>query len=145
MSTSGDDDLPDTSNIFYMTHFPSDWQTRNILSLFKLAAPVSIKWLGDIECLVVVRDKAKVPIVKVIMDLGPSDTNCFKLRTWEEYSEICRTGSDGVGGVANGVSGAKMGKMGGSESNSRKRTHSDAEDVTDSDGPARKKQQCVIS
>jgi hypothetical protein len=86
INIAGPDDIPVTDNAFYLYEFPKDWNTKNILDVFKDAKPIQVKWIDDTSCFLFIKSRSKISIVeKILNERLPNKSFPFLLKTWDEH------------------------------------------------------------
>ncbi|KAH6561307.1 hypothetical protein BASA50_003588 [Batrachochytrium salamandrivorans] len=60
LDLNGKDSIPDRTNVFYLSDFPPSWKTSDIISRFKDIGFITVKWINETSCLIIVRDRKMV-------------------------------------------------------------------------------------
>ncbi|KAK5669258.1 hypothetical protein QVD99_003666 [Batrachochytrium dendrobatidis] len=80
LNLSGIEEIPDRSNVFYLSEFLPTWKTRDILNKFKEFGGITVKWINDTSCLIIVRDRKMVTVAERFCTSQDTD---YKLRIWD--------------------------------------------------------------
>eukprot|EP00842_Homolaphlyctis_polyrhiza_P004026 jgi/Hompol1/4624/HPOL_003761-RA len=62
--------------------FPASWKTSEILQRFKELGQMTVKWIGDTSCLLILRDRKMIPLAQSMAKPKNTKSKEYKLAEW---------------------------------------------------------------
>ncbi|KAJ3271872.1 hypothetical protein HDV01_006157 [Terramyces sp. JEL0728] len=84
VNIEGPEEKAITKNVFKLSGFPIAWKFQDIQENLQDLGSVTVKWIDDQSCLVVVKDLAKVPKALEICSRKTKKSSKFKLEVYQD-------------------------------------------------------------